>query len=90
MAKRSIYTRRLGEVVAEGAQTASIGKYHVISGKSQNWTVVPAGRVRPIKVFATQHAAVSFAKKYASKLTGMVIIHDKTGQTRDTISYAVA
>lgn len=88
MAKKSIYTKKLGGIVARAAQPTSTGKYHVISGQSQKWTVVSEGRVRPVKVFATQRAAVNFAKRTASKITGVVIVHGKTGQIRDTISYA--
>jgi Uncharacterized protein conserved in bacteria (DUF2188) len=90
MAKKSIYTKKLGLIVAGAAQPAATGKYHVISGLSQKWTVVSDGRVRPVKVFATQRAAVDFAKKKAAKITGIVIVHTKAGQISDTISYATA
>jgi len=88
MARKSIYTKRLGGVVASAAQSTSVGKYHVISGESKKWTVVSEGRVRPVKVFATQRGAVNFAKRTASRMTGVVIVHGKTGQIKDTISYA--
>jgi Uncharacterized protein conserved in bacteria (DUF2188) len=90
MAKKSIYTKRLGGVVANAAQSASVGKYHVIAGESHKWAVVSDGKVRPVKVFASQRSAINFAKRTASRTTGVVIIHGKTGQIKDTISYAIA
>jgi Uncharacterized protein conserved in bacteria (DUF2188) len=88
MAKKLVYTKRLGGIVARSAQAISSGRYHVISGEAKKWTVVPEGSVRVVKVFATQQQAVSFAKQTASRKTGEVIIHARTGQIRDTISFA--
>ena len=86
MAKR-FYTKELGQTVARGALRVNSGRYHVISGDAQRWTVVSEGRIRPIKVFSTQREAVTFAKQTASRITGEVFIHGKTGLIRDTISF---
>lgn len=87
MAKKSLYTKKLGDIVARHAQPSSIGRYHVISGEAQKWTVVSEGSIRPVKVFATQREAVKFAKDTASKITGEVIIHERTGQIKNKISF---
>ena len=88
MAKKLIYTKKLGGIVARSAQAVSSGRYHVISGEAKKWTVVPEGSVRVVKVFSTKQAAVSFAKQTASKKTGEVIVHARTGQIKDTFSFA--
>ncbi len=88
MAKKSLYTKRLGAVVASGARSVTSGRYHVISGEARNWSVVSEGSVRPVKAFDSQEDAINFAKKSALKKTGEVIVHAKTGQIRDMISYA--
>ena len=87
MAKR-YYTRELGETVANGALRVNSGRYHVISGDAQRWTVVPEGRIRPIKVFSTQRQAIVFAKQTASKRTGEVFIHGRSGQIIEQISFS--
>lgn len=88
MVKKSLYTKQLGSRVARNASPAfAKGRYHVICGVSNKWSVVAHGRVRPVKNFLTQTEAISFAKKTAQKLTGTVIVHAKTGQIRDTYSY---
>ena len=88
MARKSLYTKRLGAVVASKAQSATTGRYHVISGDTKKWSVVSEGSVRAVKAFDSKKDAVNFAKKTASKKTGEVIVHAKTGQIRDMISYA--
>jgi hypothetical protein len=87
MARKSLYTRKLGGIVAQDIHPVVAHRYHVISGITQNWMVVSEGRIRPIKAFSTQRAAVDFAKRTASKITGEVIVHGKTGQIKDTISF---
>ena len=87
MAKR-YYTKELGKTVARGARRINSGRYHVISGDAQKWMVVSGGRIRSLKVFSTQRGAVNFAKQTASRQNGEVFIHDRTGQIRDTISFA--
>lgn len=88
MAKKSLYTKKLGAKVASRAQSVSPGRYHVISGEAKKWTVVSGGSVRPVKSFSSQREAVDYAKQNASKKTGEVIVHGKTGKIRDMISYA--
>ena len=87
MTKR-YYTKELGETVASGALRINSGRYHVISGEAQRWTVVSEGRIRPLKVFSTQRQAVKYAKQTASRITGEVFIHGRTGQISQTISFA--
>lgn len=88
MAKKSLYTRKLGRAVAKRAQPVTSGRYHVITGEAKKWTVVPEGSVYAEKVFSTQKDAVTYAKQSASKKTGEVIVHERTGQIRDRISFA--
>lgn len=88
MAKKSLYTKKLGAKVASRAQAIGSGRYHVISGEAKKWTVVSEGSVHPVKSFSSQKNAVNFAKQTALKKTGEVIVHAKTGQIRDMISYA--
>ncbi|MEO6820199.1 MAG: DUF2188 domain-containing protein [Ginsengibacter sp.] len=88
MAKKSLYTKKLGDAVASNAQPARRGRYHVISGDAQKWTVVPEGSIRALKAFLTQEEAITYAKESAEKKTGEVIIHQRTGQVRDRISFA--
>ena len=54
----------------------------VVGGAAALLTAMGAG------AFESKKDAVSFAKKTASKKTGEVIVHAKTGQIRDMISYA--
>ncbi len=90
MPKKSFYTKRLGMKVANDAQPALTGHYHVISSESSKWTVVSDGKIRPIKVFMTQKDAINFAtSRTASLRTGIVFIHGKTGKVRDKISFAL-
>lgn len=89
MPKKSLYTKKLGMQVANDAQPTFLGHYHVISANARKWTVVSEGKVRPLKVFTTQKAAISFARRTASLKTGVVYIHAKTGQVRDKISFAI-
>jgi hypothetical protein len=80
MAKRSIYTKSLGGAVARGAKGSAHGKFHIISSGSDKWAIVLEGAIRPVRAFASQQAAVSFATQYAvSKSPGEVVIHGKDG-----------
>ena len=87
MARKSLYTKRLGIDVARSARPLHPIRYHVISGATNGWTVVPEGSVRGVKAFLTQTQAVTFAKQTASRKNGEVIIHGKTGQIRDLVSF---
>ena len=90
MARKSFYTKKLGQAVAKAAQTVNAGRYHVISAitGTDRWAVVPDGSVAALKLFSTQTEAVEFASKTASKKTGEVVIHGKDGQVKDKISFA--
>lgn len=87
MAQKSLYTKKLGTNVAAGARPLYPIRYHVISRTSNGWTVVPEGSVRGIKVFSTQRQAVTFARQTASQRHGEVVIHGKTGQISDLVSF---
>jgi hypothetical protein len=88
MAKRSMYTKRLGGQVAKNAKGSIDGKFHIVSSQTGKWAVVSEGSVRPVRAFGTQKEAVTFAKKYAvERSAGEVVIHGKDGSIRDRISY---
>lgn len=89
MARKSFYTKKLGQAVARSAQTVNAGRYHVISALTitDRWAVVPEGSVYALKVFSTQTEAVEYASKTASKKTGEVVIHGKDGQVKNKISF---
>lgn len=87
MAKKLTYTKTLGNAVSSAARDIKIGKYHVISAQTGRWAVVSEGATRPMRAFATQRAAVTFAKQYVvSNSTGEVVIHAKDGKIRDRIT----
>ncbi len=88
MPKKSLYTKKLGAIVAGGLKISRSGRYHVIAVDAQKWSVVPEGSVRPVKAFHSQKEAIDFAKQTASKKTGEVFIHSKDGQLSSSISYA--
>jgi hypothetical protein len=87
MARKSLYTKRLGIDVAGGARPLYPIRYHVISRTTNGWAVVPEGSVRGLKAFSTQRQAVTFARQTASRKNGEVVIHAKTGQIRDLVSF---
>lgn len=74
--------------MAAGAQTIKSGIYHVISGEAKKWTVVPDGSIYGVKSFSSQQQAVKFAKLSAAKKTGEVIVHEKNGAIKHSISFA--
>ena len=83
-----IYTKRLGSLIASSARPAISGKFHVISGDRQNWSVVADGQTKASRVFATKTKAIEFAKSSAHKLKGAVVVHKKTGEIEQRISLA--
>ena len=87
MKTKSIYTKKLGQSVAEKAQTVGVGKYHVISGES-SWSVVSEGNVKATRSFGTVEQAVDYAKEIASKKTGEVVVHQETGQIKERFSFS--
>lgn len=90
MAIKSLYTKKLGQTVANSAQPLHSGRYHVISTLTvaYKWVVVPDGSVHAIKAFSSQIEAVNYASQSASKKTGEVVIHGKMGQVSNKISFA--
>ncbi len=87
MARKSLYTKRLGIDVAEGARPLYPMRYHVITSMANGWTVVPQGSIRGVKAFSTQRQAVTFAKQIASRKNGEVVIHGRSGQISDLVSF---
>lgn len=87
MAVKSLYTKKLGAVVAKGAHTNNSNKYHVIAGDSHKWMVVPKGSIRALRVFTSLPPAVIFAKQIAERRSGEVVIHTKAGDVSNTISF---
>ncbi len=80
MMEKSIYTKMLGEKVAQRARSND-GSYHIIPSYLNKWSVVPDGSAKSIKSFGTQKEAIVFAKRITkSKAIGEVIIHGITGQ----------
>lgn len=85
---KSLYTRRLGKIVADSALREGEGNYHVISGVYSKWAVLREGRMRSLRNFSNRREAVGFAKQMASKRSGLVIVHEQTGLVKEKISYA--
>lgn len=86
--KPRIYTKKLGTKIAASAKPANTRKYHVIVGNSEKWTVVADGNVRATKVFETKEGAIEFARTYAIKINGEIIIHKESGEIEDRVSLA--
>jgi hypothetical protein len=87
MLGKSIYTRRLGSVVAKNAKRRLSGKFHVIASNTKRWTVVSEGSVRPIRAFTSKTQALTFAKRFAiSKHGAEVIVHSIDGQVSDRVA----
>lgn len=88
MAKRLLYTKRLGAIVAKDAKGSADGKFHVILSLSNKWVVVVDGKVKPVKAFTTQKEAVSFAEQSAIlKSFKEVVVHGEDGTISNIISY---
>lgn len=88
MAQKSIYTKRLGNVVARNAKSSDPVRYHVIPSHSDKWSVVSEGSVKAVKAFATKNQAVSFAKQFVvSKHAGEVIVHGVDGRVLNRVSF---
>jgi Uncharacterized protein conserved in bacteria (DUF2188) len=87
MAKKSLYTRALGIAVAKSAQSVNTGIYHVISGVTDNWVVVPKGSFHAVRAFSTKKDAVVFAKQTAARKKGAVIVHERTGQISNRFTF---
>jgi hypothetical protein len=87
MLGKSIYTRRLGSVVAKNAKRRLSGKFHVIASNTKRWTVVSEGSVRPIRAFTSKTQALTFAKRFAILKHGAeVIVHSIDGQVLDRVA----
>ena len=93
VSKRIIYNPSLGKVVARGAKRSRSGRFHVISSISDlgKWTLVSEGSIRPLRVFSTKNAAISFAKRSSLGRRDMreVIVHGQDGSIQNKISFQV-
>ncbi len=90
VSKRIIYNPTLGQVVARGAKRSRSGRFHVISSISDlgKWTLVSEGSTRPLRVFSTKNAAISFAKRTSlGRYNGEVIVHGQDGSIQNKISF---
>ncbi len=86
MSFRQIYTRKLGQSVAELAQPSSSMKLHVVSGES-NWSVVSEGSVRAMRAFSSIDQAIEFAKAIAIKKAGEVVVHQDNGEIKTRLHF---
>jgi hypothetical protein len=86
MKLKSIYTKKLGRLVASKAHSTSALKYHVISSNLK-WSVVSEGSVKAFRTFLTVEQAIDFAKIKAFEKTGEVVVHENNGQIKDRFSY---
>lgn len=92
MAKQIIFNSSLGRAIAKEAKRSRRSRFHVISSISDEgkWSLVSEGAIKPIKVFTTKKAAVSFVKKSDTiKKEGSVnvTIHDRNGRIQDRLSF---
>jgi hypothetical protein len=90
-AKRKIitYTPSLGRVIAKGAKRSRTGRFHVISSISDEgkWSLVSEGSTKPIRVFTTKNAAVSYVRhSETGRKIGYVVIHSKDGRIQDRVT----
>ncbi|WP_081483253.1 DUF2188 domain-containing protein [Aquimarina agarilytica] len=86
--KKEFIQKKLGNSVAVSAKPLKSSKYHVIVGGERKWTLVADGNTRATKVFGTRLSVIEFAKQTAHKINGEVIIHTKTGEIENRISFA--
>jgi hypothetical protein len=86
MSLRQIYTRKLGQSVAELAQPSASMKLHIVSGES-SWSVVSEGSVRALRAFATIDQAIDFAKAIALKKAGEVVVHQDNGEIKARLHF---
>ncbi len=88
MSKKKFYTKALGRKVAFNAKRTDIKRFHVVLSDSQKWAVVADGSTRASKIFSTKIGAINFAKEYATKSHGDVVVHSKTGEIDKLVSCA--
>lgn len=88
MANKKIYSKRLGKRVATNAKPIDSHRLHVVLSDGQRWAVVADGNTRASRVFPDQIRAVQFAKDAATRLNGEVVVHKKTGEIEDLVSFA--
>ena len=87
MARKSIYSKKLGGAVADSAKGSAPGKFHIISSQSGKWAVISDGTVRPVRAFYSRQKAGSFARQYAlAQSAGEVVIHGEDGSIENRIS----
>ncbi len=87
MADRSMYTKSLGQAVANRAKGSGQGKFHIISSGTAKWVVVPEGAVKPIRSFLSRKSAVTFALEYAvTQAASEIVVHGKDGSIANRIA----
>ena len=92
MATKSLYTKRLGRIVANRARPLGSKRYHLISAVTEGdkWALVADGNKTATRVFTSQKEAISYARQVGSRRILEVVVHEKTGQARNIISFAKA
>lgn len=88
MKNKNLYTKKLGLRVALSARPANSGKLHVIVSEGQKWSIVADGNIRASKTFANKSEAVRYAKQWADRIKGEVIIHNKDGGIEERVLLA--
>ncbi len=76
----ALYTKALGELLANGARPDRINKIHIILGKKDSWSVVAQGNSRSSRSLHSKSEAITYAKRLArSKSANWVVVHNKNG-----------
>jgi hypothetical protein len=86
--RQGFYTKKLSSRIAHSAKRDESGKYHVILGDRNQWTVVADGNIRATRVFTTKKSAIEFARATADQYKGIVIIHKENGEIEKRVSIA--
>jgi hypothetical protein len=89
MPARSIYSKRLGKMVADYASRNTPARYHVIRTPDAKWSVVQGGRTRSMRTFYTKRQAMAFARKYLKSRpdSTMLIVHNTEGGIDERVSF---
>ncbi len=84
------YTRALGKLLTTSIQNSKESvRYHVVSGLTQNWSVISEGSTKAVKSFSEQEEAINYAKQKVANRTGEIVIHTKNGQIGSRIPVGI-
>ena len=88
-AVKSLYTKEIGERIEKQAKSKRVPNFHVIAGEPNIWKVIRDITGTTLRKFATQQAAIDFAKTYAKKTnTQQVVVHDRDGWVTSRLNVA--